>query len=127
MLDYAPHPLLERAAFITEFSKPLGELTSPPELLALHAPTSVASLPQDALQPVLNDAEREALRQSVRDVFRHGGHKPTGRGKPSSEYLLRARGEGKIPAINVAVDACNAYIVEARHLLKNETNKQTKA
>src|SRR5690606_13049161 len=33
-----------------------------------------------------------------------GGYKPTGRGKPASEYLQRSE---TLPAINVAVDACN--------------------
>ena len=50
----------------------------------------------------------EALRGAVRDLLRHGGHKPTGRGKPSCEYLVRAAEEGKLPGINTAVDACNA-------------------
>jgi DNA/RNA-binding domain of Phe-tRNA-synthetase-like protein len=44
----------------------------------------------------------------VRDLLRHGGYKPTGRGKPSSEYLVRAASEGGLPRINLAVDACNA-------------------
>ena len=28
---------------------------------------------------------------AIRDLLRHGGYKPTGRGKPASEYLVRAR------------------------------------
>jgi DNA/RNA-binding domain of Phe-tRNA-synthetase-like protein len=111
MLDYAPHPLLERAAFVTNFPKPLGELDSPPELLALHRESEPESVASRALQPSLDDDQREVLRQDVRDVLRHGGHKPTGRGKPSSEYLRRAREEGKIPSINLAVDVCNAVSV----------------
>ncbi|MEM9489004.1 MAG: phenylalanine--tRNA ligase beta subunit-related protein, partial [Myxococcota bacterium] len=38
----------------------------------------------------------------------HGGYKPTGRGKPASEYLVRAAGDGGLRSINLAVDACNA-------------------
>ena len=114
MLKYAPHPLLVQAAFVTEFPLPLGELTSPPALLALHqednAETGTTAL-MGLGEPTLNDDQRELLRQDVRDVLRHGGHKPTGRGKPSSEYLVRARSEGKIPEINLAVDACNAVSV----------------
>ncbi len=49
----------------------------------------------------------EDLRGAVRDVLRQGGYKPTGRGKPASEYLVRAAGEGKLGSINPAVDACN--------------------
>ncbi len=113
MLDYAPHPLLEQAAFVTEFSSPLGELTSPPELLAWHQAAAPGDPGPGLGPPLLDDDQRELLRQDVRDVLRHGGHKPTGRGKPSAEYLVRARGEGKIPSINLAVDACNAVSVHS--------------
>jgi DNA/RNA-binding domain of Phe-tRNA-synthetase-like protein len=41
-------------------------------------------------------------------MLRHGGYKPTGRGKPASEYLVRAASEGALGSINAAVDACNA-------------------
>jgi DNA/RNA-binding domain of Phe-tRNA-synthetase-like protein len=41
-------------------------------------------------------------------MLRHGGYKPTGRGKPASEYLLRAAAEGALGSINQAVDVCNA-------------------
>ena len=40
-------------------------------------------------------------------MLRHGGYKPTGRGKPASEYLVRAAGEGALGSINAAVDVCN--------------------
>ncbi len=94
-----PHPLLRVAAFTTAFPQPLGELTTPSDLLAL--------LRDDAPAPLARD---EAVRGAVRDLLRHGGYKPTGRGKPASEYLVRAAGEGggALPAINLAVDACNA-------------------
>lgn len=51
--------------------------------------------------------EEDAWRQSVRDILRHGRYKPTGRGKPASEYLLRAAAEQTFPRINAAVDICN--------------------
>ena len=43
----------------------------------------------------------------VRDTLRHWGHKPAGRGKPASEYLVRAVGDGALGSINLAVDVCN--------------------
>jgi DNA/RNA-binding domain of Phe-tRNA-synthetase-like protein len=43
----------------------------------------------------------------VRALLRHGGFKPAGRSKPASEYLHAVQQEGKFPAINAAVDACN--------------------
>ena len=35
MLKADAHPLLDLRAFVTRFPRPLGEMTSPPELLAL--------------------------------------------------------------------------------------------
>lgn len=49
-------------------------------------------------------AEREG---AVRDMLRHGKYKPTGRGKPASEYLLRSAVEDKFPRINNLVDINN--------------------
>ena len=96
-LAYDPHPLLQRAAFVARFARPLAELTTPEWLNACLA--------SDAPAPV---ARSEAGRQAVRDLLRHAGYKPTGRSKPSSEYLLRAAEQAALRAINVAVDAGNA-------------------
>jgi DNA/RNA-binding domain of Phe-tRNA-synthetase-like protein len=96
MLTTDAHPLLDLHAFTTVFPGPLGEMTSTPELLALLA--------LDAPAPLHSV---DAVREAVRQLLRHGGFKPTGRSKPASEYLLRAVGEGKLAAINVAVDVCN--------------------
>lgn len=90
------HPSLDLEAFSTQYPSPLGELTSPDWLIALLA--------ADADTPLTRDEE---IRTSVRDLLRHGGYKPTGRGKPASEYLVRAAGEGKLRSINAAVDVCN--------------------
>jgi len=86
----ADHPLLEAALFVTEFGKPLGELAGVPAIVGAPLATS------------------EDVKKHVRDLLRQGGYKPTGRGKPSSEYLLGVAAEGPLPAINLAVDACNA-------------------
>ena len=59
-----------------------------------------------ALAPDLDDA-REARRLAARDMLRNGRYKPTGRGKPASEYLLRALADGDFPRINAAVDVNN--------------------
>jgi DNA/RNA-binding domain of Phe-tRNA-synthetase-like protein len=91
------HPLLRVAAFVSMFSAPLGEIPTAARVLALLEP--------DAGAPVSRD---ESVRASVRDMLRHGGYKPTGRGKPASEYLVRAASEGALGSINAAVDACNA-------------------
>jgi DNA/RNA-binding domain of Phe-tRNA-synthetase-like protein len=96
-LHVDPHPQLRIAAFVTALPAPLAELPTPASMLEL--------LRLDAAAPVSRD---EAVRGAVRDLLRHGGYKPTGRGKPASEYLLRAAGEGTLGSINLAVDACNA-------------------
>jgi DNA/RNA-binding domain of Phe-tRNA-synthetase-like protein len=92
-----PHPLLRAAAFVARFPAPLGATATPPRVLAL--------LRADADAPLARD---ESVRAAVRDLLRHGGYKPTGRGKPASEYLVRAAAEGALGPINAAVDACNA-------------------
>src|SRR5262245_33410691 len=96
MLTLDPHPLLDLRAFVTHFPRPLDEMPSPPELLALLA--------LDAPAPLRGD---DAVREAGRRLLRHGGFRPTGRSKPASEYLLKAVGEGRLASINLAVDACN--------------------
>ncbi len=95
-----PHPRLRVEAFSTAFPAPLSDLPTPPEVLRLLAD-------DPALAPA-GLARDEALRGAVRDMLRFGGYKPTGRGKPASEYLVRAAAEGALGSINLAVDACNA-------------------
>lgn len=96
ILTIDPHPLLHARAFTTRFQEPLGAIASPEWLLDM--------LKLEAETPI---GRSEETRQGVRDLLRHGGYKPTGRGKPASEYLLRAAGEGGLGSINAAVDACN--------------------
>ena len=49
----------------------------------------------------------ETLRTAVRDLLRRGGYKPTGRGKPASEFLAQAAARGEFPRISNVVDVCN--------------------
>jgi DNA/RNA-binding domain of Phe-tRNA-synthetase-like protein len=95
-LSVDPHPLLEPCAFTAVFPVPLAEAESPEWLVTLLSPDAPAPLERS-----------EDVRSAVRDLLRHGGYKPTGRGKPASEYLVRAAGEGSLGSINAAVDACN--------------------
>lgn len=96
-LTIAPHPSLRVRAFLSRFPAPLADFASPAALLDL--------LRADAPAPFAPD---EYVRTAIRDVLRHGGYKPTGRGKPASEYLVRAAADGSLGSINPAVDACNA-------------------
>jgi len=59
------------------------------------------------------DPREEALRLGSRDMLRNGKYKPTGRGKPASEYLLRVARQGAFPRINGPVDANNLVSLEA--------------
>jgi DNA/RNA-binding domain of Phe-tRNA-synthetase-like protein len=95
-LTQAAHPLLGARAFSTAFDSPLENVSAGDRLARW-----LASAPAPC-------ASSDAIRASVRDLLRHGGYKPTGRGKPASEYLLRAAAEGALGSINAAVDACNA-------------------
>jgi DNA/RNA-binding domain of Phe-tRNA-synthetase-like protein len=95
-LSVAPHPLLRPVAFETTFSKPLGEFPTPPSVMDL--------LSMDARGPITRSEE---VRMAVRDLLRHWGHKPAGRGKPAAEYLVRAIDRGELTSINLAVDVCN--------------------
>jgi DNA/RNA-binding domain of Phe-tRNA-synthetase-like protein len=91
------HPKLRAAAFATSFPQPLGVSATPAPISELLHAAAPAPLQRD-----------EAVRAAVRDMLRHGGYKPTGRGKPASEYLVRAAEDGTLAAINLAVAACNA-------------------
>ena len=95
-LDVAPHPLREAFAFTTTFPAPLADVRTSEAIAAALRPGATAPLASD-----------DAVRAAVRDLLRHGGYKPTGRGKPASEYLVRAVGEGALGSINLVVDACN--------------------
>lgn len=91
----APHPLLELVAFETVFPKPLSELADP----------RLAPMMQlDAETPVHRS---DTIKAEVRNLLRHGGYKPTGRGKPASEYLIKAVTQELLRPINLSVDACN--------------------
>ncbi len=81
------------------------QATFPQALAALPTPTWLLDLLRvGAPAPLATSAD---VRTAVRDLLRLHGYRPTGRGKPSSEYLLGAIGEGKLGSINAAVDAGN--------------------
>jgi len=76
-------------------------------------------MPTDMAPPFLSDVVAaaqaagesfvpEEVRRRVRDLLRHGSYRPSGRGKPASEYLLRAALEGTFPLVNGPVDVNNA-------------------
>lgn len=80
-----------------ELPVPLGQLATPPWLSRLLAPG--AEVPR---------SPPAALRVELRGMLRQRGYRPTGRGKPSSEYLAQAVAGSRLSAINAVVDAGNA-------------------
>lgn len=90
------HPLLALEAFVARWSRPLVEEATPAWLDALRSVEASSPLPPD-----------EAVQPAVRAMLRHAGYKPSGRGKPASEYLRGAAQEGRLGAINLAVDLGN--------------------
>ncbi|MBL8754236.1 MAG: hypothetical protein JNK15_13120 [Planctomycetes bacterium] len=95
-VDVVAYPGLAVQVLQATFPRPLGETASPPWLLEL--------LRVGVAAPVQTS---EGVRTAVRDVLRLHGYRPTGRGKPSSEYLVSAVGDGRLGTINAAVDAGN--------------------
>ena len=90
-------PDLAVATVRADFGRPLAGVERPDALLAL--------LDAGAEAPMQRD---EDARAAVRDLLRRRGYKPTGRGKPASEYLVGAAEAGRLGPINAAVDVCNA-------------------
>jgi DNA/RNA-binding domain of Phe-tRNA-synthetase-like protein len=93
MISIDPHSLLEARCVVTRWPR------------RLEACTTQAFQARPPLELTTVD---EVLRQTVRDLLRQAGFKPTGRSKPASEYLLKIseQDEGLQP-INAAVDVCN--------------------
>jgi DNA/RNA-binding domain of Phe-tRNA-synthetase-like protein len=58
-------------------------------------------------------AVEEETRAAVRDLLRGHGYKPTGRGKPASEFLARSAARGSFPRINNVVDINNLVSLES--------------
>ena len=97
-----PHPLLELGLVSAELPASLGELATPDWLLAMLSP-----------EPGAARVGEDETRAESRNLLRPGGYKPTGRGKPASEYLARAVAEGSLTSINLVVDVNNAVSLAA--------------
>lgn len=90
------HPLLQLGVLEIEFPGAIGETPSPAWV--------VDALSADADAPI---ASGDHVRKAVRDLLRHGGYKPAGRGKPASEFLIKAAANDALSSINLPVDLCN--------------------
>jgi DNA/RNA-binding domain of Phe-tRNA-synthetase-like protein len=94
-IEVDSHPLLDPVAIRVELSTPQGT-ESPPWLQKLLEP---GNGPEELSQE---------SRKAVRALLRHGGYRPAGRGKPSSEWLVKAAAQGRLGSILPLVDAGNA-------------------
>ncbi len=59
-------------------------------------------------QKLGEDAIPAETRRRVRRMLRYGKYRPSGRGKPASEFLLRAALQENFPLVNCPVDVNNA-------------------
>ena len=110
-IDMKPVPQLRVVENVLETLCPLSFYVELPEDLGgLSLPATLRQwLQPDPLQP-FPFPRSEELRQQVRNSLRPYGYKPTGRGKPASEYLVSAFEKGffsPTDGINAAVDLCN--------------------
>jgi DNA/RNA-binding domain of Phe-tRNA-synthetase-like protein len=78
-----------------------------------ETPPALAAEVQAAVAARAAGEPAPAHRDAVRALLRRGGYKPSGRGKPASEYLAQAAREGRFPSINNLVDANNLLSLEA--------------
>jgi DNA/RNA-binding domain of Phe-tRNA-synthetase-like protein len=102
-ISVEPYPNLDVQGFVLEHSD-ANQNIEPCKWLSLD-PEIVAASPFDFHQ----DTELyESTKSTVRDLLRHAGYKPTGRGKPASEYLVKAVSQGKLGRINPIVDTLNS-------------------
>ena len=97
------HPKLDLAAFVLQHApNPQGQ-GSVMELLSVESDAT-----QKSPFEIHSDEDRYAtVKAAVRDLLRGGGYKPTGRGKPASEYLVKAVSSDKLGSINPIVDTLN--------------------
>ena len=96
-------PRLDLAAFVLSHCEQPTNSEAITRLLSL----SDATLSQSPFD-IHEDPQRYAtVKSAVRDLLRQGGYKPTGRGKPASEYLVKAVGDNTLGSINPVVDTLN--------------------
>jgi len=105
VLDSSLQPCPVRAALIW------AEGIKPP-LPSGELPDFLAELVERA-RKAGEDFWPQVVKARVRDMLRHGKYKPAGRGKPASEFLLKAAMAGQFPPVNPPVDVNNAISLES--------------
>ena len=99
-LDAAPHPLL----LVGQIEAQVSHMESSPALIELLTASWTAPAPFDQGSDVLGE-----IHQVIRRLLRNSGYKPSGRGKPASEYLVSSASKfGSVRSISALVDVNNA-------------------
>ena len=81
----------------------------------VHAPTAdLDDAVRSAVDAAARDEDDPETTRCVRDLLRYGKYKPTGRGKPASEYLRKAAKEGRFPRLHPLVDINNVVSLTSR-------------
>ncbi|MEC9476677.1 MAG: phenylalanine--tRNA ligase beta subunit-related protein [Planctomycetota bacterium] len=99
IIELEEHPYLDPRAIHVELAAAQGARS--PDWL------------QQMLTPVAAPEIDDEVKKTVRQLLRHGGYRPAGRGKPSSEWLLRSASDGKLSSIYPLVDIGNAASLAA--------------
>ena len=76
------------------------------------SPSALREHMQHVVQQAAEHGVESSVRAAIRDLLRRGGYKPSGRNKPSSEFLLRSANQGTWPEVNVVVDINNMASVQ---------------
>lgn len=97
------HPLFDPAGFVFQCSQ--APTVDTFETLLSLDPSAIDRSPFDFHR---EESQYEQVKGAIRKLLRHGGYKPTGRGKPASEYLVKAVREQRLGSINPLVDTLNA-------------------
>lgn len=101
--DLVPSPVLPALVWAEGIAPPRPTDAAPPFLAEALAETQTTG---EAFVPI-------ELRQRVRRMLRHGKYKPSGRGKPASEFLLRAALTESFPLVNGPVDVNNVISLQS--------------
>lgn len=98
-----PNPVLPALIWAEGITPPKPTTALPSFLIELLR--DVKAQGEDFLSP--------ELRQRVRWMLRYGKYRPSGRGKPASEFLLRAALADDFPLVSSPVDVNNATSLES--------------
>ena len=95
----------------TELDEAVFGLIRLTDAQVVTAPESLTATIETACTVLAIDDARKA---AVRNMLRHGKYKPTGRGKPACEYLLKAAEAKRFPSINNLVDVLNLVSLQSQ-------------